>query len=108
MRLALKVPADHEGHKLVDGGVLPVEGVDEIPIPQNRYPVGHVEYLLELVRYENDRNIPRTSNSLEGHFSHIKDILSIHRGMKKPLKEKVLEVILLNSSIVPKKEKLKN
>lgn len=67
-----------------------------------------IRFMPYLFTYENDRNIPRTSNSLEGHFSHIKDILSIHRGMKRPLKEKVLEVILLNSSIVPKKEKSKN
>jgi hypothetical protein len=67
-----------------------------------------IRFMPYLFTYENDRNIPRTSNSLEGHFSHIKDILSIHRGMKRPLKEKVLEVILLNSSIVLKKEKSKN
>jgi len=67
-----------------------------------------VRFMPYLFTYENDKNIPKTSNSLEGHFSHIKDILSIHRGMSKSLKEKVLEVILLNSSIVPKKEKLEN
>lgn len=66
------------------------------------------KFMPYLFTYESDKNIPRTSNSLEGHFSHIKDILSIHRGMSKPLKEKVLEVILLNSSIVLKKEKLEN
>jgi hypothetical protein len=65
-------------------------------------------FLPYLFTYENDKNIPKTSNSLEGHFSHIKDILSIHRGMTKPLKEKVIEEILLNSSIVLKKKKLEN
>lgn len=64
-----------------------------------------IKFLPYLFTYENDKNIPRTSNSLEGHFSHIKDILSIHRGMSRPLKEKVLEVILLNSSIVLKNKK---
>lgn len=66
-----------------------------------------VKFLPYLFTYENDKDIPRTSNSLEGHFSHIKDILSIHRGMSRPLKEKVLETILLNSSIVLRNKKRK-
>ena len=49
--------------------------------------------------------IPNTTNTLEGHFSHIKDIVRIHRGMKKTLKEKVVTAILLNSSIVLSKTK---
>ena len=67
-----------------------------------------VRFLPYLFTYEDDKDIPKTSNSLEGHFSHIKDILSIHRGMSRPLKEKVLEAILLNSSIVLKKKKSEN
>lgn len=43
--------------------------------------------------------IPTTTNSLESHFSHIKDISRIHRGLKRKMKEKLVETILLNSSI---------
>lgn len=47
-----------------------------------------------------DLKIPTTTNSLESHFSHIKDIVRIHRGLSLPLKQKVIQAILLNSSIV--------
>ena len=46
------------------------------------------------------KKIPTTTNSLESHFSHIKDVLRIHRGLKREVKEKVIETILRNSSIV--------
>jgi len=63
-------------------------------------------FIPHLFTYEKDRSVPNTSNSLEGHFSHIKDIIGIHRGLSKPLKEKVLSSILLASSIAPNKKKL--
>lgn len=66
-----------------------------------------VRFLPYLFTYENDRNIPRTTNTCEGHFSHIKDILSIHRGTSRTLKEKAIDAILLNSSIVLKNKKKK-
>lgn len=55
-----------------------------------------------LFTYENHQilQIPTTTNSLESHFSHIKDISRIHRGLKRKMKEKLVETILLNSSIV--------
>ena len=62
------------------------------------------KYIDYLFTYEKDVQIPKTSNSCEGHFSHIKDILRIHRGMSRSLKEKVIHHILLNSSIVLKRE----
>jgi hypothetical protein len=46
--------------------------------------------------------IPTTNNALESHFSHIKDIVRIHRGLSLPLKQKMIHTILLNSSIVLK------
>jgi len=46
--------------------------------------------------------IPVTTNSLESHFSHIKDVVRIHRGLKRKTKEKLIKTILLNSSIVKK------
>lgn len=45
-------------------------------------------------------NIPTTTNTLESHFSHIKDIVRIHRGLKRSIKQKMIATILLNSSIV--------
>lgn len=59
-----------------------------------------------LFTHERNKNISRTTNSLEGHFSHIKDILEVHRGLSKKQKEKVLNSILLASSIAPSKKKL--
>lgn len=51
-------------------------------------------------------HIPTTTNSLESHFSHIKDVVRIHRGLSLPLKQKMIHTILLNSSIVLKPERI--
>ena len=51
-------------------------------------------------------HIPTTTNSLESHFSHIKDVVRIHRGLSLSLKQKMIHTILLNSSIVLKPEKI--
>lgn len=59
-----------------------------------------------LFTFETDRRIPKTTNSLEGHFSHIRDIVEIHRGLSRANKEKVLHSIFLAGSIAPKKKKL--
>jgi hypothetical protein len=58
-----------------------------------------------LFTYENypELQIPITTNSLESHFSHIKTLTRIHRGLKRKMKQKFIETILLNSSIVKKK-----
>lgn len=48
-------------------------------------------------------NIPTTTNTLESHFSHLKDILRIHRGFSRKTKEKFIHTVFLNSSIVKKK-----
>jgi hypothetical protein len=52
-----------------------------------------------------DRKIPNTTNTCDGHFSHVKDIVRIHRGLHKALKQKVLDAIFLESTIAPKKRK---
>lgn len=59
-----------------------------------------------LFTYEQNKNIPKTTNSLEGHFSHTKEIVAVHRGLSRPQKEKVLNSIFLASSIAPDKKKL--
>jgi hypothetical protein len=55
-----------------------------------------------LFTYQNDKLIPNTTNTCDGHFSHIKDIVRIHRGLHKSLKQKVLDSIFLESTIAPK------
>lgn len=57
-----------------------------------------------LFTYLKDKNIPNTTNTCDGHFSHVKDIVRIHRGLKKLLKQKVLDSIFLESTIAPKKK----
>lgn len=64
-------------------------------------------FLPYLFTFEKNKNIPKTTNSLEGHFTHIKDIVGIHRGLSRPQMERVLHSILLASTIAPSKKKLK-
>ena len=61
----------------------------------------HLHMLFTFERYPL-LNIPTTTNSLESHFSHIKDVVRIHRGLSLPLKQKMIHCILLNSSIALK------
>ena len=60
-----------------------------------------------LFTFHAEKSIPTTTNTCDGHFSHIKDILSIHRGMGLTLKRKVLDSILLASTIAPDLKKKK-
>ena len=62
-------------------------------------------FLPYLFTHEAVKEISHTTNSLEGHFSHIKDIIRIHRGISTPLLRKVLSAIFLESTIAPKKLK---
>jgi hypothetical protein len=64
----------------------------------------HLSLLFTFERHSSLR-IPTTTNSLESHFSHIKDVVRIHRGLSLPLKQKMIHTILLNSSIVLKSER---
>jgi hypothetical protein len=65
-----------------------------------------VRFELFLFTFEKDQNIPRTTNSLEGHFSHVRDIVGIHRGMSRPHMERVLHSIFLASTIAPDMKRL--
>jgi len=60
-----------------------------------------------LFTFEQDKNIPKTTNSLEGHFSHIDDVVKIHRGLSRIHKERVLHSIFLASTTAPSKKRLK-
>lgn len=64
-------------------------------------------FLPNLFTFETNKNIPRTTNSLEGHFSHIRDIVGVHRGLSRSIMERVLHSIFLASTIAPTKKKLK-
>lgn len=65
-----------------------------------------IRYRKYLFTFETDKKIPRTTNSLEGHFSHINEIVAVHRGLSRPQKQKVLNTILLASTVAPTKGKL--
>ncbi len=49
-------------------------------------------------------NIPATTNTLEGHFSHIKVRCGVHRGISVPRMKKLITAILLASSVTYKKD----
>lgn len=66
------------------------------------------KYIDYLFSFEKDKLIPKTTNTCEGYFSHLKDIVRIHRGMSLTLKQKVIDRIMLNSSIVLKKDRNKS
>ncbi len=66
-----------------------------------------VRYRPYLFTFENNKKIPRTTNSLEGHFSHINGIIAVHRGLSRPQKQKMLNTILLASTVAPTTGKLK-
>jgi hypothetical protein len=55
-----------------------------------------------LFTYKNSSLIPQTTNSLEGHFRHVKDILAIHCGTTRAMAQKILTSILSASTIAPK------
>lgn len=74
--------------------------------PLRKAALSLVRFLPYLFTYEQDHNIPKTTNSLEGHFSHIRDIVEVHRGLQRSHKEKVLSSIFLASTIAPTDEKL--
>jgi hypothetical protein len=65
---------------------------------------GHLPYLFT---YEHNDRIPQTSNALEAHFRHIKEVLAVHCGLSRIQKQKVITTILLASTIAPSEEVLK-
>ena len=56
-----------------------------------------------LFTYEHNKNISKTTNSLEGHFKHVKKYLGIHSGLTLKHQQKILAVILQASSVSPSK-----
>ena len=52
-----------------------------------------------LFTYEQDKRISKTTNSIEGHFRHIRVRVSVHHGLSLQRKQKLITAILLNSSV---------
>ena len=59
-----------------------------------------------LFTFEHNLKIPKTTNSLEGHFRHINEVVAVHCGLKRSQKERILHLILLAGTIAPSKKKL--
>lgn len=55
----------------------------------------NMPYLFTYRQYP-ELNIPNTTNSLDGSFAHLKQLVKIHRGMKPDLKHKMILSILQN------------
>jgi len=60
-----------------------------------------------LFTYEKDKHIAKTTNSLEGYFSHLNEKIANHRGLTRFQKERVLNSTLLASTTAPSTAKLK-
>lgn len=74
------------------------------PVRQaTRSLLSHQRYLFT---FEQNKNIPQNTNSLEGRFSHINACLGAHRGLSRRHKQRVLNSIFLASTVSPTKKKL--
>lgn len=55
----------------------------------------NLPYLFTYQKYP-ELDIPNTTNSLDGFFAHLKTRIRIHRGLREPIKRKMIEYILGN------------
>jgi len=55
----------------------------------------NLSYLFTYLEYP-ELNIPNTTNSLDGSFKNLKELVGIHRGFNSTLKKKIIEEILSN------------
>jgi hypothetical protein len=53
----------------------------------------NLPYLFTYKKYP-ELNIPNTTNSLDGSFAHLKELVKVHRGFNHDLKKKLIEEIL--------------
>jgi hypothetical protein len=53
----------------------------------------NLPYLFTYQKYP-ELNIPNTTNSLDGCLAYLKELIRVHRGSKKSLKNKIVEEIL--------------
>lgn len=75
--------------------------------PLRQATMALVRFLPYLFTYTKHKDISRTTNSLEGHFGHIRDIVEVHRGLSRKNKQRMLHSILLASTIAPTEGKLR-
>ena len=54
----------------------------------------NLPYLFTYQKYP-DLNIPNTTNSLDGCFAYLKELVRVHRGINKTLKRKIIQDILI-------------
>ncbi len=59
-----------------------------------------------LFTYETTPHTPKTTNTIEGHFRHINEVVAIHCGLTRGHKEKVIHTILLAGTIAPTEKEL--
>jgi hypothetical protein len=57
----------------------------------------NLPYLFTYQKYP-ELNIPNTTNSLDGCFAYLKELVRVHRGANKTLKRKIISEILLKKS----------
>lgn len=53
----------------------------------------NLSYLFTYEKYP-EFNIPNTTNSLDGCFAYLKELVRVHRGLTRNLKDKIIEEIL--------------
>jgi len=49
-----------------------------------------------LFTYQKVKNMPNTTNSLDGFFAHLKDAVSVHRGLKLHRRTKLIEYLIVS------------
>ena len=59
----------------------------------------NLPYLFTYQKYS-ELNIPNTTNSLDGCFAYLKELVRVHRGANKTLKRKIIQEILTKSDPV--------
>jgi hypothetical protein len=59
----------------------------------------NLPYLFTYQKYS-ELNIPNTTNSLDGCFAYLKELVRVHRGINKTLKRKIVQEILTKSDPV--------
>jgi len=57
----------------------------------------NLPYLFTYQKYP-ELHIPNTTNSLDGYFSHLKELTKLHRGLNKQTKRKMIKEILAKNS----------
>lgn len=55
--------------------------------------INNLPYLFTYQKYPNLK-IPNTTNSLDGSFSHLKDLLRLHRGLKRQRRWRIIQEVL--------------